>query len=322
MNRREAIKHTALATGALAMTPSLQAIENLTSMTIKNINFGVQLFTIPSMVEKDLKGTLQLLSDIGYKEIEFFGPYPFSSDVAKQGFDQMKQMLNVQQHAFYGYETKVVKTMLDDFGLSAPSVHVNIDSLRTHMTALLDGLAPLDTKYVVLPILMDGRASLDDYKKRVDEFNGFGEQMAKYNMKFVYHNHGYEHKEMNGQVPLQYLIDHTDQETVQFELDIFWMAAAGADPVEFLKANPGRFKMLHLKDAASSYRFSKDGGTPDQWMAGFPKMADPGDGIFDIKLILEEAIKSGVDHFYLERDLTPTPMDTLKNSFKNLSSLQ
>ncbi len=321
MNRRQAIKNTALVTGALSIAPSLQSMKQLVSMNDNKVNFGVQLFTIPAMVEKDLAGTLKLISEIGYKEIEFFGPYPFSAETAKQGFEQMKAMLGLGQHAFYGNDTKTVKGMLDEYGLRTPSVHVNIDSLRTNMTALLDGLAPLETKYVVLPILMDGRSSLDNYKKRAEEFNSFGEQMAAYDMKFVYHNHGYEHKEMEGEVPLQYLIEHTDKERVQFELDIFWMAAAGADPIQFLKDNSGRFKMLHIKDAASIYRFSGDGGTQDQWMAGFSKMADPGDGVFDIKAIIKQAKESGVDHYYLERDLTPTPTETLKNSYKNLKGM-
>jgi sugar phosphate isomerase/epimerase len=74
--------------------------------------------------------------------------------------------------------------------------------------------------------------------------------------------------------------------------------------------------MLHVKDAMEQVRFSGDGTTSDQWIALFPKMADPGTGVFDIKGIVEQGVKSGVTHFYLERDLTPQPMETLKNSFE------
>jgi len=173
MKRRQALKKTALATGTLALIPSLNAMKQFLPMTNTSINFGVQLFTIPAMVEKDLRGTLKLLSEIGYKEIEFFGPYPFSADSAKKGFEQMKAMLGLEQHAFYGHDIKAVKSMLNQFDLTTPSVHVNIDSLRSNMNELLDGLAPLETKYVVLPILMEGRSSLDDYKVRVEEYNEF-----------------------------------------------------------------------------------------------------------------------------------------------------
>ena len=41
---------------------------------------GVGLFTVPTMVEKDFAGTMKLLASIGYKEIETFGPYPWSAE--------------------------------------------------------------------------------------------------------------------------------------------------------------------------------------------------------------------------------------------------
>lgn len=34
-------------------------------------NWGIQLFTIPQMASKDIKGTLKTLGEIGYKEVEF-----------------------------------------------------------------------------------------------------------------------------------------------------------------------------------------------------------------------------------------------------------
>jgi sugar phosphate isomerase/epimerase len=99
------------------------------------------------------------------------------------------------------------------------------------------------------------------------------------------------------------------------------MQAAGASPIEYLKKYPGRFKLMHVKDAAEKVRFLGDGSTPDQWMAVFSKMADPGTGVFDIKGIIETAIQSGTEHFFLERDLTPTPEQTLRNSYQYLSAL-
>jgi sugar phosphate isomerase/epimerase len=114
------------------------------------------------------------------------------------------------------------------------------------------------------------------------------------------------------------LLTQTDAKKVKFELDIFWMTAAGANPIEYLNKYPGRFKLIHLKDASEPIRFSGDGGSPEQWIALFGKMADPGAGILDIAGIIEAAKKSGVDHFYLERDLTPTPGTTLSNSFAYL----
>lgn len=323
MKRRKAIKSTLLGLGGLSLLNSFKTVEGIIQPLNKKINIGVQLFTIPHLVDKDLRGTLKLLADIGYKEIEFFGPYPFSAEVTKANWANTKQILKLENDAYYGFSAEETSQMLRDNNLTVPSIHADITSMRIQMNRLLDGLAPLKAKYVVVPALQgpDMPKSGDDYKKLADEFNRFGEQMSAYNMQFVYHNHGFEHVQYGNDMGLDILLKNTNPLNVKFELDIFWMQAAGADPVSYLKKYPNRFKLMHLKDASERFRFSGDGSSPEQWMEGFSKMSDPGDGVFDMKSILQEGVRSGVDHFYLERDLAPDPMSTLNNSFKNLSNM-
>jgi sugar phosphate isomerase/epimerase len=317
LHRRQFIKTSGLA-AALAMSPfATQLWEDFSK---KKRKFGVQLFTIPQMAAKDLKGTLKLMGEIGYREVEFFGPYDFSAPETIAGWKPLAAQMGINGTAFYGYSSNEVKSMLSDFGLSTPSMHLDMITFRKNLKATLDAVAPLGVKYLVLPAIMDinDRRTLDHYKRLADEFNAIGQQMAAYKMAFVYHNHGFEHAPMNGSIPMDFLLQNTDAKNVKFELDIFWMSAAGADPVDFLQRYPGRFKLMHIKDAKEKVRFSGDGGTPDQWMGVFSKMADPGTGVFDIARILQVAQKAGVEHFFLERDLTPTPEATLKNSFVNL----
>ncbi|MEM9888321.1 MAG: TIM barrel protein [Bacteroidota bacterium] len=326
MNRRDAIFKTALGASTFlfgtACNNKIAATTPTTSSSTKSTAaIGIQLFTIPRLVDNDLKGTLKLLSETGYKEVEFFGPYPFSAEATKRQWNMFKQQLGLKNNAFYGYTVQETAAMLKDYGLSAPSFHADLDTMRTGMNKMLDELAVLDAKYVVIPALSTGRSSLEDYKKIAEEFNDFGAQMSKYDMQFVYHNHGYEHKEMSGEIPMHYLLKNTDSKYVAFELDIFWMQAAGADPKVFLETYPDRYVMLHLKDASEAFRFSGDGSTPDQWMAGFSKMIDPGEGVLDVEGILETAKKTSVQHFFLERDLAPDPMNTIKNSYSNLSKM-
>lgn len=147
-------------------------------------------------------------------------------------------------------------------------------------------MSKLNTKYLVLPAIQEEKSTLDNYKRFADAFNGFGEKMAKYGIQFVYHNHGYEHMEMDGEIPMDYLLEQTNSDHVKFELDIFWMQAAGANPIDYLKKYPNSYKLLHVKDAAKEFRFSGDGQTREQWMAGFPLMSDPGDGVLDIAGII------------------------------------
>lgn len=309
VSRRKFLKSSAATIAAVASSGSLFA-----ELTKKKNAVGIQLFTIPAMVAADFKGTLTKLASIGYKEIEFFGPYEFSAKETIEGWNKFAPMLGITKSAFYGYTPSDVKKLLKDLGLTTPSVHLDLLTMRTNMGPAIDGLSALGTKYVAIPAIADPQER-SDFNKLADEFSSFGEQLSKAGLTFVYHNHGYEHTPKNGITLMDTLLSQTDAKKVKFELDIFWMTAAGASPVEYLTKYPGRFKLLHLKDASEPIRFSGDGGSMDQWMPLFGKMADPGSGVLDIPAIIDAAKKAGADHFYLERDLTPSPETTLVSSF-------
>lgn len=318
MQRRKFIQLTA---SSVTATFAFNLL-NCTPKQNQSVAWGIQLFTIPQMVARDFTGTLKKLSNYGYKEIEFFGPYSFSDQRTIDRWVGLAEQMGIPGNAFYGHEVKKVKSMLDEFGLTSPSVHLDIYTMRTNMTEALKNLSVLGVRYVAIPALIDEPVdTADRFKQLAEEFNSFGLQMKDYGMQFVFHNHGYEHALRDGEVPMDILLTQTDPETVKFELDIFWMQAAGASPVEYLKKYPDRFKLMHVKDAAEPVRFSGDGSTPDQWMEVFPKMADPGTGVFDIKGIIEAGIQSGTAHFFLERDLAPDPESTLKNSIQYLSTM-
>jgi sugar phosphate isomerase/epimerase len=313
-SRRQFLKTSVASLAGVAASGSLFA-----ELYKKKSSIGIQLFTIPAMVAADFKGTLTKLASIGYKEIEFFGPYEFSAKETIEGWNRFAGSLGITKNAFYGYQVSEVKKFLKDLGLSTPSVHLDLQTMRTNMNPAMEALSSLGTKYVVIPAI-NNPEDRSDFNKLADEFNTFGEQMAQYGLTFVYHNHGYEHTLKEGKILMDTLLSQTDAKKVKFELDIFWMTAAGANPVDYLTKYPGRFKLLHLKDASEPIRFSGDGGSIDQWMPLFGKMADPGSGVLNVSEIIEAAKKSGTEHFYLERDLTPNPETTLNNSFAYLKS--
>ncbi len=313
-SRRTFIKTSAVTLAGVAVSGSLFA-----EVSKKTKKVGIQLFTIPALVAADFKGTLTKLADIGYKEIEFFGPYEFSAKETIERWNQLAPTLGITKNAFYGYQPTDVKKILKDLGLSAPSVHLDLQTMRTNMQPAMDGLSALGTKYVAIPAITNPE-DRSDFNKLADELNKFGQEISKFGMTLVYHNHGYEHTPKEGKTLMDTLLTQTDAKKVKFELDIFWMTAAGASPIEYLNKYPGRFKLLHLKDASEPIRFSGDGGSPDQWISLFGKMADPGSGVLDVAGIIEAAKRSGADHFYLERDLTPNPETTLSNSFAYLKA--
>ena len=108
---------------------------------------------------------------------------------------------------------------------------------------------------------------------------------------------------------------------VKMELDVFWFTAAKVDPAQCLQENQGRFVSLHVKDMSELKTFPGDGGNPTEWMSLFPYLTAAGKGVLDLSGIFEQAKKSGVKHFFLEKDNTPDPIQALQTSFDYHSGL-
>jgi sugar phosphate isomerase/epimerase len=282
---------------------------------------GVQLFSIPRLSEKDFAGTMRMLAEIGYKEIEFFGPYSFSAQEDKERWQAVAPSVGFSGSGFFGLTVKEVKKILDDNGLSAPSMHTGTATLRDAMDQMAEAAHVLNTKYVVLPSAPTQK-DLDGYKKLADQFNEIGGEAQKRGIRFAYHNHGNGLKAIDGTIPFELMMERTDPKLVFFQMDIYWMTAGGVDVSVYLDKYRGRFRLMHVKDMAKDVRFSGDGGDPQQWMELFPFLENAGGGVLDLEKILSHAKRSGVEHFIVERDLAPNPEDDLRRSFTFLKGVE
>lgn len=317
LKRREFIQISVATTIGSALTNPLFA--NLSGSKIRNV--GLQLWSVAKLLEQDLVGTLQLIRKNGYKEVELFGPYPFSSQKDKDSWKAVTAMLSFSQSGYFGRTATELKTLLKDNGLTTPCMHVGLDTLRNRMGETAEAANVLGQKYAgIAAIPEDERKTLDDYKRIADEFNIIGENAKKHGIRFYYHNHGYGFKEMEGRVPFDVILERTDPSLVFLEMDTFWTIAAGADPIKYLDANRNRYKMMHVKDMTKQVTFSGDGGNPQQWVELFPYITDAGSGMLDLKAILSHAKKSGVDHFILENDAMVNPQESLKKGYQYVSS--
>ena len=322
MQRRTFLKSTlaSVASGGLLSACANESSEMSSSSRIEN--FGVGLFTIPMWLEQDFAGTLAKLASIGYKELEFYGPYPFSVQSAHDGWNAITPNLPFSGSGYFGHSAGEVRALLDSHGLTAPSMHTDLDTLENNLDALIASADIMGHKYAGIAAIPDEeRKSLDDYKRMADRFNEIGMRLKKAGMQFLYHNHGYGLAPLDGEIPLQLVLDRTEPEYVAMEMDIFWTIAGKADPVAYLNEYAGRYHLMHIKDMVEIAHFEGDGGKPDEWIGLFPKMADAGAGVLDLKSILRAAQASGVKHYYLERDMASDPENTLRNSIDQLKAL-
>jgi sugar phosphate isomerase/epimerase len=318
MHRRQFL----LSAAAAALAASVLRIETTQAgATFKKI--GVQFFSVPKLLEQDFDGTPGMLKRLGYSEVEFYGPYEFSGprcDCLMGQSDPAARFFR-QRILWSGREE-------DTRAVGQTWVDGAVNAYRPDHVADEDGTAQRccachwrDLRGFAVYSPAKKRKTLDDYKHMVDALNSIGEQAERHGVEFGYHNHGYGLQEMQGQVPLQWLLKGTDPKRVFFEMDIYWTTAGGADPVKLLKEHADRYKMLHMKDMKEHKQFKGDGGDPGQWMELFPYMTTVGDGVIDIKAIVAQAQASGVEHLFVEQDMVANPEAALKRSADYLLKL-
>jgi len=289
VNRRNFLWQAAtLATGAMLLPEVLQAKAKS--------EVGLQLYTVREPLEKDLKGTLQKIADIGYKNME--------SAAGSKGH-------------YYGMKPAEFKKMLGDMGMKLRSSHVMVgaagnkssnETLQNDTQKLVDMAAESGQEFLTCAYLMPNeRTSLDDYKRYVDLFNKAGEACKKAGLQFAYHNHDFEFQKMDGQVPMDILLSGVSSDLMKMELDLYWAVKSGNDPVEFFRKNPGRVAMWHVKDM-------------DKTEKKF--FTEVGNGTIDFKPIFANAKLSGMKYFFVEQDVTPgNPMDSITTSYRNLTKI-
>lgn len=318
LNRRKFLQKSVAAAAAVMAAPVL-AMDGTAG--VKNV--GLQVWSIAKNLQSDFSGTLKLLQQFGYKEIELFGPYPFSTEKDQASWKAVTSMLNFSQSGYFGRSAKEFKKILNDHGLRTPAMHIGLDTLRNKMGETAEAAHALGQQYAgIAAIPEEERRTMDDYKRIADDFNVIGEKAKANGIRFYYHNHGYGLTPIGGKIPFDVILEHTDPTLVFLEMDLFWTVAGGADPVKYLDAHKGRYKLMHVKDMKERVRFAGDGGNAAQWVELFPHITDAGSGVLDLKTILTHAKKSGVDHFLVENDRITDLKLSLETSYRYLSSLE
>ena len=295
-SRRSFLKKTAFAAAGATMLSS----ELFAAAKKKNVIFGLQLYSVRDDMQKDAAGTLKKLADMGYKYVE---------------------------HASYGnrkfyktYTAADFKKLLDDLGLVMRSGHTGMgarhwDAAKNDFTDIwkytVDDAAVCGQKFVISPSIdKSWYKDMDTLKKSMDIFNKSGELCKKSGMKFGYHNHNFEFStQIDGKQLYELILQYTDPKLVAQQMDIGNMYGAGGRALDILKAHPGRFELMHVKDEIKTTK---------------GEMEEPyestilGKGIIGTKAIVDLALKSGgTTDFIIEQESyqSLTPIESSKQDY-------
>ncbi len=240
---------------------------------------GLQLYTVRSVMTGDPGGTLAAIAEIGYQEVELAG--------------------------LYGMSAREMKARLDAVGLAATSSHHSVQEVRAGWQATLEAAVALGQRLVVVPALPAAERDGEALRRVADDFNRAGEAARAAGLRFGYHNHDWEMRPgSDGVRPIDLLLDRTDPELVDWQMDIFWVVHGGADPMAELDARAGRVTSVHVKDRTA---------------AG--DMVDVGAGVIDFRPVLARAGELGLLHQYVEHDQPGDPIESVRASYRALRDI-
>jgi sugar phosphate isomerase/epimerase len=191
----------------------------------KSVPVGLELYSVREILKTDLEGTVRAVAEMGYQCVEFYAPYTEWTET----------------------QAKKMRKLMDELGIRCYSTHNGEDAFaqdKINRTRDLNKI--LGAKYVVLAHA-DPKPAPDGWKGVADELNAAADRLESSGLKVGYHNHQAEFTAKDGQRPMEVLAKNT-KPSIALQLDVGTCLEAGSDPVEWIKANPGRIRSIHCKD--------------------------------------------------------------------------
>lgn len=243
---------------------------------------GLELYSVREALQRDPFATVRAVAQMGYQCVEFYAPY----------FDWSES------------QTKEMKKLLDGLGVRCFSTHNDHAFFKPeNIERARDKNLILGCKYVVLAS-SEPKTTLDAWKALAETLNAVDDKLASSGIHVGIHNHQPEFRLVEGQRPMEVLARNT-RPSIMLQLDVGTCLEAGSDPVEWIRANPGRIRSVHCKD------WSPESGK------GYKVLF--GEGAADWKKIFAAAEGvGGIEYYLVEQEGSRFPeLDTAQACLKN-----
>ena len=191
------------------------------------MEYGIQMYSVRDLAEKDLDAALRGVSELGYKNVEFAG--------------------------FFGHSAQEVKGMLDRYGLKVSGTHTGWKEVAENFAETVAYHHAIGNRNIIVPGAdLDNQQKLDAFIKMANEFQP---KLEAEGISFGYHNHAHEFKpNADGSMIHDQLVYRTK---LNLEIDTYWAFVGMGHPIELMERLKDRLRVIHIKDG------SADGhGTP------------------------------------------------------------
>ncbi len=249
------------------------------------LSVALQLYSVRDFAEKDLRGTLKQVKEMGYDTVELAG--------------------------LYGIAPEEFKSAAEECGIGFISAHVPFPEMEADAEGTVAKYKLLGCRYMAVPWLSEeycpGGAK---FGVTLEVIGKVGRLCADNGMTLLYHNHDFEFKKMpDGTYALDYLYASVPPEILQTEIDTCWVNVAGEDPAGYVRKYAGRCPVVHLKD----YYKEGDAVRPYELIGSDAKADAPGGvfefrpvglGVQDFPPIIKASEESCADWIVVEQDMS------------------
>ena len=268
INRRKFFSTTTKATAAAFVLSKLPS-DFFATAKASAMPLGFQSWTIKDKLSNDFAGTLKMMADLGYKQIEMCSPKGYE----KSGFG-----------AFTKMKTSDIRKTIEDAGMTCPSCHFNAaefndENIEDRIQFAKDmGM----TQMICSSFGLSKTVTINDYLAAADKLNKAGEKIKKAGLQAGFHNHDFEFVKIDGQLIYDALLARFDPDLVklQFQTQVI---VHGYKASDYFNKYPGRFISAHLSD----------------WTAD-KKEVPVGQGVIDWKEFFAAAKTGGVKNIFVE----------------------
>ena len=277
---------------------------------------GLQLYTVGEDFKRDLEGTLRTIAAIGFKTVELAGYQGHTPRQLRQAFDRAG--LSCTSAHVPGRPFGPDVSLSSDLDRLAEEAHIlGVATIVMPLFYIPDRFTlspPADGKFPAWISALARQMTVADWIFNAEFLNEKGAALQRHGLQLAYHNHNLEFTPIQGATAYDILLRRTDPSLVKLEMDAGWVAAAGHDPVSLVKAHPGRFHLMHVKDIARATK-------PNFALEQLP--ANLGAGVINWEGLLPAAYRSGVREFFLEREapFAVPPLEAIRTDFAYLHTL-
>jgi sugar phosphate isomerase/epimerase len=231
---------------------------------------GLELYSLRNELKKDPAGTLKMVREWGFEEVELAGFPPMTpADTARA---------------------------LRTANLQPVSMFVDYERLQDDFPGVVRDAKTLGLQYLICGwIPHEKTLTPADVDRAVSSFNRWGAAASRETLRFGYHLHGYEFVPSPDGTLMDTLFNRTDPGHVDYEMDVFWVVRGGGDPVALLQRYGSRIPLVHVKDMRRGTATGVTSGqAPDE------ASVQLGTGMIDVPAMLRAAVKTGVKWYFLE----------------------